>query len=65
MVVGTARTDAQGFYSVPDLLSGTGYTIVFRNPSNNVVYSKIENATLPVNGTLANQIRWSIRRRGL
>ena len=55
VVVGTARTDAQGFYSVPDLLSGTGYTIVFRNPSNNVVYSKIENATLPVNGTLANQ----------
>ena len=54
-VVGTARTDAQGFYSVPELLSGSGYTIVFRNPANNVIYGKIENATLPVNGTLANQ----------
>ena len=54
-VVGTARTDTQGFYSVPELLSGSGYTIVFRNPANNVIYGKIENATLPVNGTLANQ----------
>lgn len=55
VVVGTARTDALGFYSVTDLLSGPGYTVQFRHPANNVIYGKVENATLPVNGTLANQ----------
>ncbi len=54
-IVGTARTDTQGFYSVPDLLSGEGYTIAFRHPANNVVYDMIENAALPINGALIDQ----------
>ena len=54
-VVGTARTDAQGAYSVTELLSGSGYSVVFRHPTSNVIFGKIDNATLPVNGTLANQ----------
>ncbi|NJS15531.1 MAG: DUF11 domain-containing protein [Sphingopyxis sp.] len=54
-VVGTARTDARGSYTVADLLSGGGYTIRFRHPVSGAIYGRIEGAVLPVDGTLANQ----------
>jgi large repetitive protein len=55
VVIDTARTDAQGAYAVPNLLSGGGYTIQFRHPVSNAVYGRIESATLPVGGNLADQ----------
>ena len=55
VVVATATTDANGFYSIGNLLSGADYTIQFRNPANSVVFGKIANVTLPANATLPNQ----------
>lgn len=54
-VVGTTHTDAKGFYSIPDLLSGDGYSIRFRHAASGVVYGRIDSAVLPVNATLADQ----------
>jgi uncharacterized repeat protein (TIGR01451 family) len=54
-VVRTARTDAQGYYSLSDLLSGGGYAILFRHPTTHVPYGRIDDAELPVNGLLADQ----------
>ena len=55
VVVGTATTDSQGNYRIDGLLSGTGYSIRFRNPDNNVVFRVIENLMLGNNAELANQ----------
>jgi uncharacterized repeat protein (TIGR01451 family) len=54
-VAGSTRTDAQGAYTVTNLLSGGDYTVVFRNPVNNVVYGRIEHAALPAGGALLDQ----------
>lgn len=55
VVVGTTTTDASGNYRLDGLLSGSGYSIQFRNPDNNVVYRVINNVTLANNAELANQ----------
>jgi large repetitive protein len=46
VVVGTARTDAQGNYRFMTMPSGPGYEIIFRNPENGVVYGMIKNLDL-------------------
>ena len=46
VVVGTVRTDANGQYQVTDLPLGTGYSVVFRHPTSNVVYGRINGVTL-------------------
>ena len=38
-----------------DLRSGPGYSVVFRNPENNVVYDRISNVTLGANVTVVDQ----------
>ena len=55
VVVGTATTDSQGNYRLDGLLSGSGYSIRFRNPDNNVVFRVIQNVTLANNAVLADQ----------
>jgi uncharacterized repeat protein (TIGR01451 family) len=55
VVVATTRTDASGNYRFDGLLSGTGYSIQFRNPDNNVVYRVIGNVTLANNTTVTDQ----------
>lgn len=55
VLVGTTTTDANGAYSFPGLASGPGYSVTFRNPTNNVVYAKIENLNLPAGGSLTDQ----------
>jgi large repetitive protein len=54
-VVGTAITDANGFYQVDNLMSGGVFDIRFRNPENNVVYDVIENVTVAGGSTVLNQ----------
>jgi uncharacterized repeat protein (TIGR01451 family) len=54
-VVGTAQTDADGFYSIENLLSGDGYTVRFLHPTTGVEFGKIEDAELPINGALVDQ----------
>lgn len=55
VVVGTTTTDAQGNYSFDALPSGSGYLVQTRNPDNNVVFRIIDNVTLAVGATLADQ----------
>ena len=54
-VVATTQTDADGFYSVEELLSGDGYEIRFLHPTTGVEFGTIEDADLPINGALENQ----------
>jgi uncharacterized repeat protein (TIGR01451 family) len=54
-VVATATTDAQGNYRVDDLLSGSGYSIQFRNPDNNVVFRVIDGVVLANNTVVTDQ----------
>ncbi|MEZ5707764.1 MAG: putative Ig domain-containing protein [Blastomonas sp.] len=54
-VVATTRTDADGFYSVEELLAGDGYEIRFRHPTSNVLFGVIEADELPAGGSLDNQ----------
>ena len=54
-VVARTVTDANGFYSITDMPSGSGYSIRFRHPTSGVVYSRIESVTLPNGGILPNQ----------
>ncbi len=54
-VVATVRTDAQGNYMVPGLLQGSGYSVQFRNPENNVVYNRIGNVTVNPGATVVDQ----------
>ncbi|MEP4783106.1 MAG: hypothetical protein ABJX46_00130, partial [Erythrobacter sp.] len=54
-VVATTQTDADGFYSVEDLVAGDGYEIRFLHPTSGVVYGTIEADTLPAGGSLDNQ----------
>ena len=53
-VVASTTTDANGFYQVNNILSGPGYSIVFRSPDNNVVYNVIGNLTLGNSAVVAN-----------
>ena len=53
--VASTTTDAQGDYTVSNLLSGPGYAIRFRSPENNVVYGVIDNLTLTDNVTVVDQ----------
>ncbi|MDP2263475.1 MAG: CARDB domain-containing protein, partial [Hydrogenophaga sp.] len=53
VVVGTGVSDNQGRYTITDLLPGTGYTLVFRNPNSNAIFSTPLNqaTTLPSGNT--------------
>jgi large repetitive protein len=55
VVVATTRTDGSGNYRFDGLLSGSGYSIQFRNPDNSVVYRVIQNVTLVANSTVTDQ----------
>ena len=55
VVVGTARSDAQGNYRIDGLLSGPGYSIRFTNPDNNVVYRVLSSVTLADNTVVIDQ----------
>jgi large repetitive protein len=55
MVVGTATTNASGFYQIDGITSGQGYKIQFRSPETNVVYDVIENVNLGQGNVVANQ----------
>jgi len=54
-VVATARSDAQGNYQIDGLLSGSGYSIRFTNPDNDVVYRVITGVSLPENALVSDQ----------
>ena len=55
VVVATATTDSNGNYNVPGLMNGSGYSVQFRNPENNVVYDRIENVTVNPGTTVVDQ----------
>lgn len=55
VVVATARSDAQGNYQIDGLLSGSGYSIRFTNPDNDVVYRVITGVSLPENALVSDQ----------
>jgi large repetitive protein len=55
VVVATARTDAQGNYSVAGLDSGGGYSVRFRNPDTNVLYEEIPSITVGNTTTVVDQ----------
>jgi large repetitive protein len=46
VVVATVRTDANGFYQANALPLGSGYSVIFRHPTSNVVYGRIDGITL-------------------
>ena len=46
VIVATARTDANGNYNVTGLPLGSGYSVVFRHPTSNVVYGRTNGITL-------------------
>ena len=54
-VVATTTTDAQGNYRFDGLLSGSGYSIQFRNPDNRVVYRVIRDVALANNTVVTDQ----------
>ena len=54
-VVARGATDTNGDYTIASVPSGTGYSIQFRNPDNNVVYRVIANVTLADNTAVTDQ----------
>ena len=48
-LLATTVTDGDGNYQFENLLSGDGYSIRFRNPSNNVVFGEIDEIELTAN----------------
>lgn len=54
-LIATATTDAQGNYRFDSMLSGSGYSIRFTNPDNNVIYGVIPNLVLANNVVVVDQ----------
>ena len=54
-LIATTITNSQGEYRFEDMLSAPGYSIVFRNPSNNVVYGRIDDIVLASNTLIIDQ----------
>jgi uncharacterized repeat protein (TIGR01451 family) len=55
VLVGTVLTDVSGFYEFTGLSSGSGYSILFRHPTTNVVWGEISGLTLSPGVTTLDQ----------
>ncbi|NIP18375.1 MAG: hypothetical protein GWM87_09625, partial [Xanthomonadales bacterium] len=54
-LVDTVLTDAAGYYEITDLTPDSGYRILFRHPTTNIVWGEIDNLTLNAGNTVSDQ----------